>query len=338
MTKVKNSAPPYQIHYQLASQEHHYLYDQFNGLSRSEPVEIIVETMRCPSARAPEFLRPVFLRGLIIPTQTKGRPNAPEPACGLAVSTSESGSNYHWGNMLRNVGSVDMQKGHIMALELGGPDHTFNITPQWAMWQSNGDWREFEIAVLNKAKRSKRPLIFQCHIVYAEGSYRRSATPKAFMVEILDGSTVVLDFKHEQFQTETDEFVFLRATRDESEADAPDQMIWRKKGRGRTLKQKPLKKYTDKDLLMKSVHQKYQEDLRRDIMRPMPIFPGVKYSGKKDKATQKLLLRKAMLHLKSLKHPTSSVAPAQYQFDNTQDQNDLSFVESDASEYSDMEV
>jgi hypothetical protein len=38
-------------------------------------------------------------------------------------------------------------KGHVMALELGGCDQSFNIVPQYEAWQSYGEWRKMETAV-----------------------------------------------------------------------------------------------------------------------------------------------------------------------------------------------
>ena len=40
-------------------------------------------------------------------------------------------------------------RGHIMALELGGPDISANIVPQYGQWQGNeqGDWRKMEVKI-----------------------------------------------------------------------------------------------------------------------------------------------------------------------------------------------
>jgi hypothetical protein len=38
-------------------------------------------------------------------------------------------------------------RGHIMALELGGPDISANIVPQYGCWQAVGDWRRMEVEI-----------------------------------------------------------------------------------------------------------------------------------------------------------------------------------------------
>jgi len=90
--------------------------------------------------------------GFVEPTSTKGRPSAPEPGVGprIGVKWKEVGSV-----TTRDTGIVDAQKGHLMALELGGPDIKENIVGQWAQWQSNGVWREAEKAVLAQALDAK---------------------------------------------------------------------------------------------------------------------------------------------------------------------------------------
>ncbi len=42
------------------------------------------------------------------------------------------------------VGQAGIDKGHVFALSLGGPQLATNITPQWAKWQQHGTWRNVE--------------------------------------------------------------------------------------------------------------------------------------------------------------------------------------------------
>lgn len=69
---------------------------------------------------------PVLLAGIISTTTTKGRPSPPSPFSGFACENSP------------------YAKGHIMALELGGPDIAENIVPQFGLWQGVGEWRKME--------------------------------------------------------------------------------------------------------------------------------------------------------------------------------------------------
>jgi len=95
--------------------------------------------------------RPVGAGGLIAPTVTSGRLSAPEPASGLRVSTSKKS-----GLDPRNSGIGDAHKGHIVALELGGPDVGANIVAQFGHFQSVGVWRAAERAALEIAKTKER--------------------------------------------------------------------------------------------------------------------------------------------------------------------------------------
>ncbi len=336
--KGKHAAP--QIHYQAIKIETLEFYDQFNGIQRADPVAITIETMQCPAARTPEFMRPVHVIGKVIPTPTKGRPNAPEPACGVAVSTSKSGVSYHWGGLERNEGLADMQKGHIMALELGGPDHPFNIVPQWAMWQSNGDWREFEKRVHRLASHTPRELVFECHLVYQEGSFKRSGTPVGFYVEIHDRGHIIDKFQHEQFQTETDDFIFFRDALDIEDGEAPDLMEWKKKGKGRVLKQKKPSRLSKKEKLIESVLHDFQKQKRTGgVKKPTAIFPGVRYIGVKDRKKQEELLKRAMLDLKRLKRQQPAVIDFDSSFYDAEDRNDLDYAaESSSDSESSMEL
>lgn len=91
--------------------------------------------------------RPIGVEGLTAPTVTTGRLSAPEPASGLRISQSPAS-----GLAERNSGLVDVHKGHLFALELGGPDVAENIVAQFGHFQSVGNWRAAERAALKLAK------------------------------------------------------------------------------------------------------------------------------------------------------------------------------------------
>ena len=72
--------------------------------------------------------------GIVIPVSTTGRPDAPKPYNGRKTG-----------------GTTGLDKGHVMALSLGGPDMTQNIVPQSNLWQQSGYWRDFEKSIENYA-------------------------------------------------------------------------------------------------------------------------------------------------------------------------------------------
>lgn len=76
------------------------------------------------------------VKGIVVPTTTKGRPAAPP-----AYSGTLTGLAY------------GTDRGHLMGLELGGPDIAENIAPQTSLWQQSGGWRQLEKAVVEEALR-----------------------------------------------------------------------------------------------------------------------------------------------------------------------------------------
>ena len=77
------------------------------------PVCVLLEEI--VRTKGPSVLLPTNVFGLVTPIRTKGRPPAPEPTGGLKVSSAPKGG-------YMNTGMVLHDKGHIMALELGGPE------------------------------------------------------------------------------------------------------------------------------------------------------------------------------------------------------------------------
>lgn len=64
--------------------------------------------------------------------------------------------------------SLAFAKGHLVALELGGSDHPYNVVPQFEHWQGkpNGEWRIMETAIYSSA--------FENHIMLVEIGYGRT--------------------------------------------------------------------------------------------------------------------------------------------------------------------
>jgi hypothetical protein len=105
------------------------------GKTNYDNVSILYETLRHP--RAGYGPRPIQVTALIIPGIKVGhRGTTPQPSSG-----------FHTG------GENDVDPGHVIALHLGGPDHSLNIVPQWAHWQRLEEWRKMERSLDEKARK-----------------------------------------------------------------------------------------------------------------------------------------------------------------------------------------
>ncbi|MFD1991184.1 hypothetical protein ACFSGI_14510 [Paenibacillus nicotianae] len=169
-----------------------------------------------------EVERPVSVIGYVEPTSTTGRVTAPEPSSGLQV-----GIKWKEVGERNNTGIVDAQKGHIMALELGGPDVPRNIVPQWANWQGNGVWREAEKEALKRAKsafENHNKLWFEASVLYKPvknlriASHKSIAFPTGFKMKVQERdmnnkevSPFEILFDDQQVQNHTDEMIAERA-------------------------------------------------------------------------------------------------------------------------------
>ena len=100
---------------------------------------------------------------------------------------SKTGRNYN------NQVIIDMEKGHIMALELGGPDIPENIVPQWAKWQGCGEWSQMERKVkklAEEAQENDHHVFFHCSVDYFKhgvygASLKRLCTPNHFTIKVM---------------------------------------------------------------------------------------------------------------------------------------------------------
>jgi hypothetical protein len=83
----------------------HYLHPAADGLAR----------------------RPIGVNGIVMPTSVGGRGEVKEPASGIDMSKL-----------------FQLDRGHLLALQNGGPDYELNLVPQWAHWQRHEEWRAME--------------------------------------------------------------------------------------------------------------------------------------------------------------------------------------------------
>ncbi|MFL5519891.1 MAG: DNA/RNA non-specific endonuclease [Gemmatimonadales bacterium] len=213
------------------------------------PVKIEFEDV--PHVKYKMIVRPIRVSGLVYPQSTGERPGAPEPISGVHVSEAKAGQpkvGPH-GENARNQGISDAQKGHIMALELGGPDIPQNIVPQWAQWQSNGEWRQMEkqvLAIAQKVMQNGNYLHFGAELHYKPyadkwvgyASKKSVGTPTGFTVTISEisgttGGTLNTEnskiaFASQQQQNRTDDMMFMRIQQAlaEKDGDSFDYADW----------------------------------------------------------------------------------------------------------------
>lgn len=134
--------------------------------SDSGPVTITLETVELwVNDKKAEYVRPVEIVGLVEPTVTTGRGGAPDPLSGTQIYMGNQGQLKGSIPSERNMGMPDAERGHIMALELGGPDIPENIVPQWAKFQGSGEWRQMEVSVLKRAQQLPKTEKLKYHVI-----------------------------------------------------------------------------------------------------------------------------------------------------------------------------
>jgi hypothetical protein len=107
--------------------------------------------------------RPTAAWGIVISAhKVKGRKAPPGPLTGTDTGVL-----------------AQADRGHIFALELGGPNVAENIVPQWAFFQEHGTWRQMEAAVAAAARSSI--VFYRVELVYTGGG-RRARFPARFKV------------------------------------------------------------------------------------------------------------------------------------------------------------
>jgi hypothetical protein len=175
--------------------------------------------------------RPVAVVGLVDPSATTGRGGAPDPLSGYQVYSGQGRRPTASIASERNSGAHDVERGHVMALELGGPDIAENIVPQWAKFQGSGEWRRMEVAVLAKAKALKKgqQLRYRVEIFYKSSgeitpTLRTFGFPTGFKAttQVIDGKNeggMEVEFHQGQAQDQTDQMLSERVM---AKLDGPD--------------------------------------------------------------------------------------------------------------------
>ncbi|HEY5958774.1 MAG TPA: hypothetical protein VIV60_19570 [Polyangiaceae bacterium] len=106
-------------------------WEMFAGCKRPEWAgPVTIEDHKCRVQSSPLIeANARSVHGIVVPVITKARKGTkpPPPQSGAATG--------------KRVGT---DKGHLMGLELGGPDVTANIAPQSNLWQETGGWRDVE--------------------------------------------------------------------------------------------------------------------------------------------------------------------------------------------------
>jgi hypothetical protein len=186
------------------------------------PVTIVIEEI--PHRAFGLVSRQTSVMGIVAARSTKGRKSAPEPLSQFRVSTSAPTSSNPLAFHQRNTGRIDLDKGHIMALELGGPDIPENIVPQWSNFQRNGAWKRMENGVRKTAEEMDGSLYLVYFAMVRYKNYKDLTTASFTGLCVPSGFTVytieqdekgsqgkkTLVFDDDQAQDETDDMVALR--------------------------------------------------------------------------------------------------------------------------------
>ena len=220
---------------------------------KSGPVTITLEELTLWVQDKPvKRERPIMVEGLVEPTSTKGRGGAPDPHSGVQVYSGAGKQPKLSVASERNTGIPDSERGHIMALELGGPDISQNIVPQWAKFQGSGVWRRMEVAVLKKAVDTQRAggeLKYKVEVFYKDTktttpTLRTFGFPTGFRAttQVIGAkgkapSPITIDFHQGQAQDETDQMMSERKLKKAEGKDwDPDLDIKKKSPKRRDVK------------------------------------------------------------------------------------------------------
>lgn len=188
--------------------------------------------------------RPIKVVGIVDPTTTTGRGGAPDPLSGYQVYSGQGKQPKASIASERNTGAMDVERGHVMALELGGPDIAENIVPQWAKFQGSGEWRKMEVSVLAKAKALKKgqQLRYSVDIFYKSSgvitpTLRTFGFPTGFKTttQVIEGKNegpVQVEFHQGQAQDQTDQMLAERQMR-KADGSGWDPSLDRQKAGGK---------------------------------------------------------------------------------------------------------
>ncbi len=185
----------------------HAFNELFDGKTRpSEYGNVTIDYETVNPGLVRQFTRPVLASGYIYPMgSTSGRKSAPEPESGFRIGATKTVPKAALAVSARNTGRVDMDKGHIFALELGGPDVAENICPQFSQLQRNGEWRRMEVEAWKRADESDHLVFMTIAVVYGNAqTFSRALTPAGFLVDLHedDGRTRTLLKSYKIYNTQ----------------------------------------------------------------------------------------------------------------------------------------
>ncbi len=206
-----------------------YSYDKtFDGTPRPAAYgSVAIEYEILGAGTLHQRERPVLASGYVLPMgSTAGRKSAPEPQSNFRIGMTQKVPRKALALSARNTGRVDMDKGHIFALELGGPDVAHNILPQFSQFQRNGVWRRMEVEAHEIASDTSDLVFMSVAIVYGNArTVSRSLVPSGFLVNLYvegaGGRSLRKSYQIENRQDATDDRVGLARDPD---VDASDQM------------------------------------------------------------------------------------------------------------------
>lgn len=113
-------------------------------------IEIEIESLKLKLRKGQVIVieRPISLRGIVLPSKTNARGQTPSPVAFASMlkylQRSKNGSQF------RELAPYS-DRGHVFALDLGGPNTPYNIIPQWSGFQARGDWRKIETSIKKDA-------------------------------------------------------------------------------------------------------------------------------------------------------------------------------------------
>ena len=205
----------------------------YNGVKRPSAYgDISIEYETLSPGTSGEMMRPVLAHGYICPPgTTSGRKGAPEPLSGFRIGMTKNLPKKALAISARNTGRSDIDKGHIFALELGGPDVPANICPQFSQFQRNGEWRAMEIEALAFDEASDELVFMSIAVAYGQAKTRsRALVPAGFLIELIvdDGGTRTLLKSYQIYnaQDSTDDMMAYRLDSDiEMESERPSHEI-----------------------------------------------------------------------------------------------------------------
>ncbi|MEM9634003.1 MAG: DNA/RNA non-specific endonuclease [Pseudomonadota bacterium] len=205
------------------------LYDRKTSRPAEYGSVTVLTEIICPGTFH-QYERQVSVYGYVHPLETtSGRKSAPEPFSNFRIGATKRIPKKAKLISPRNTGRVDMDKGHIIALELGGPDVPANICPQWSQFQRNGEWRRMEVEIHGIAQDQENCdnlVMMNVHLFYSRSmSHTRGLCPSGFQVDLTlnDTGTLIKRYQIDNTHSAVDDKMLWRIT-DPLDAGGPEMM------------------------------------------------------------------------------------------------------------------